>query len=453
MKTLRARMVVTVVGLTALALVLVNFAGVLVLQRYLIDRLDLEVSRLGALSSGPRVPRPNDHGFPKGVGDSAIFFRYDSAGNMLPGPSNIDAGDGPDLGPLNEVKLDTVFTATNAGTGESFRVKVIATPGGGYAVAAISMERVHSTVNQLTAIGAGVSLIVLLGLGLASYRIVGFGLKPLTRMEQAAASMADGDLTVRVADTDPRTKTGRLGLALNTMLGRVEAAVTARVSSEQRLRQFLADASHELRTPLTSIRGFAELYRRGGTPPGPELDETMSRIEDEAARMGLLVEDLLLLAALDEERPLHMSKVDLLAVAADTVRDAHVRSPLRNVQLADFEPVTVFGDEHRLRQVTTNLVTNALQHTPVTASITLRVKTIPHAAVLEVSDTGPGVPPEHAPHIFERLYRADPGRTRGQGGAGLGLAIASSIIKAHGGRLELANSPGAGATFRVLLPL
>ncbi|HCU52180.1 MAG TPA: two-component sensor histidine kinase, partial [Micromonosporaceae bacterium] len=196
-----------------------------------------------------------------------------------------------------------------------------------------------------------------------------------------------------------------------------------------------------------------ELYRRGGSPPGPELDETMSRIENEAARMGLLVEDLLVLAALDEERPLRRSQVDLLAVAADTVRDAHVRSPHRTVSLTDFEPVTVSGDEHRLRQVTTNLVTNALQHTPTDARVTLRVSASENVAMLEVSDTGPGVPPEHAPHIFERLYRADPHRARSHGGAGLGLAIANSIVKAHGGRIELANTPGSGATFRVLLPL
>jgi two-component system OmpR family sensor kinase len=150
--------------------------------------------------------------------------------------------------------------------------------------------------------------------------------------------------------------------------------------------------------------------------------------------------------------PLKRSKVDLLALAADTVRDAHVRSPHRTVQLTDFEQVTVSGDEHRLRQVTTNLVTNALQHTPTSATVTLRVRSIENAAVLEVSDTGPGIAPEHAPHIFERLYRVDPSRARSHGGAGLGLAIASSIVKAHGGRLELADTPGPGATFRVLLP-
>ncbi|GIH11538.1 two-component sensor histidine kinase [Rhizocola hellebori] len=452
MKTLRARMVLTVVGLAAVALIVVNVTGVLVLQRYLVDRLDIEVNRLAQVATrAPETPRPS-HGFPRGVGDSAIFIRYDSTGAMLPGPSNIDAAEGPTLGPIADVAQDTIFTASNAVSGESFRVKVTATPGGGHAVAAISLTRVDSTVNQMTAISVGVSLLVLLGLGLASYHVVGLGLKPLTRMENDAASIADGDLAIRIADTDPATETGRLGLALNTMLGRIEGEITARVASEQRLRQFLADASHELRTPLTSIRGFAELYRRGGTRPGPELDESMARIEFEAARMGLLVEDLLLLAALDEERPLNRSKVDLLAVAADTVRDAHVRSPHRTVRLADFEPVTVSGDEHRLRQVTTNLVTNALQHTPATASVTLRVRSVENAAVLEVSDTGPGIAPEHAPHIFERLYRADPSRARPQGGAGLGLAIASSIVKAHGGRLELADTPGPGATFRVLLP-
>ncbi|HCT79434.1 MAG TPA: two-component sensor histidine kinase [Micromonosporaceae bacterium] len=465
MKTLRSRMVVTVVGLAALALLVTNIAGVLVLRNYLTDRLDTEVTRLGQLaraySSDPhRSPggrQDEGGGFPKGVGDAAIFIVYDSAGNLVPGPRNIDAADGPSLGSFDEIKQraeqNAIQTATNVDSGERFRVKVIKTPQGGYAVAAISLERVDNTVNQMTAIGLGVSLAVLIGLGLASYYIVGFGLKPLTRMEQAAAAIADGDLTLRVPDTDPRTEAGRLGLALNTMLGRIEAAVDARFASEQRLRQFLADASHELRTPLTSIRGFAELYRRGGSPPGPELDETMSRIENEAARMGLLVEDLLVLAALDEERPLRRSQVDLLAVAADTVRDAHVRSPHRTVSLTDFEPVTVSGDEHRLRQVTTNLVTNALQHTPTDARVTLRVSASENVAMLEVSDTGPGVPPEHAPHIFERLYRADPHRARSHGGAGLGLAIANSIVKAHGGRIELANTPGSGATFRVLLPL
>jgi two-component system OmpR family sensor kinase len=265
----------------------------------------------------------------------------------------------------------------------------------------------------------------------------------------------------------------------------VEAALADRTASERRLRQFLADASHELRTPLTSIQGFAELYRRGGAPPGPALDEAMGRIEAEVSRMRLLVNDLLLLARLDEERPLDRHPVDLLAVAADAVRDAHVRVPSRFVQLAalddnheTFEPVTVSGDEPRIRQVVNNLVANALQHTPDDCAVVVRVgsatgpacdpdvSTVPlpaaavgtrppagrPGAIVEVADAGPGMSTGQARHVFERLYRADPGHSRRQGGAGLGLAIVAAIVRAHGGRVELYTAVGAGARFRVLLP-
>lgn len=436
------------------------------------------------------------------VGDDTASLLYSADGRVLRCATNgialadipvltlaqIEENAGPAVGrepgkPFPGENAKPPFTAENA-SGQKFRVAVNRTFDGEYRVGAISLDRVDATANLMLLIGLGVGALVLLGLGFAAYSVVRIGLRPLTNMEHAAAQIAGGDLTARVPDPDPHTEPGRLGLALNTMLSRIEAAVTARAASEQRLRQFLADASHELRTPLTSIRGFAELYRRGGAPPGPELDETMSRIEQEAGRMGLLVEDLLLLAALDEERPLQRSRVDLLAVAADTVRDAHVRTPGRSVELAGFEPVSVQGDEHRLRQVATNLVANALQHTPPDARVTLRVShrggepadevfELPLArdigpvvaavgaeldpdlpvAVIEVEDTGPGVPPEHAARIFERLYRGDPHRARTHGGAGLGLAIASAIVKAHGGRIELATSPGVGATFRVLLPL
>ncbi|GAB4056175.1 sensor histidine kinase [Catellatospora paridis] len=434
---------------------------------------------------------------PPGQGDTIVSF-YDAEGRFVCRVSNgIKAAEGPQLTFAQLQENAHVGTGRDAGkvftaagpSGQDFRVTVSRTQDGRtqdgrYRVSAIALDRVQNTANLVLLVVLAVGGLVLLGLGFAAYSVVRIGLRPLTNMEHAAAQIAGGDLTARVPDPDPHTEPGRLGLALNTMLGRIEAAVTARAASEQRLRQFLADASHELRTPLTSIRGFAELYRRGGAPPGPELDEAMSRIEQEAGRMGLLVEDLLLLAALDEERPLQQSRVDLLAVAADTVRDAHVRTPGRTVELAGFEPVGVLGDEHRLRQVATNLVANALQHTPADARVTLRVShrggeaadepfELPVArdsgpvvaavgadldpdlpvAVLEVEDTGPGVPPEHAARIFERLYRADPHRARSHGGAGLGLAIASAIVKAHGGRIELSTSPGVGSTFRVLLPL
>jgi two-component system, OmpR family, sensor kinase len=484
-------MVVTVVGLAGLTLLVTNIVGVTMLRSYLSERLDNEVRRLAQVAhnrpgnpNNPNNPnlapqRGQDYvGFPKGVGDPTIFVAYSPNGTVETiFPANVEPPEFGRSGELKQLADAGIQTMTDVGTGERYRVNVVSRPDGrGYAVAAISLARVDNTVNQMTAIGLGVSTLALLLLGFAGYQVVGLGLKPLTRMEEAASAIADGDLARRVADTDPHTEAGRLGLALNTMLGRIEAAVDARIASEQRLRQFLADASHELRTPLTSIRGFAELYRRGGARSRAELDETMSRIEDEAARMGLLVEDLLLLAALDEERPLKRGRVDLLAVAADMVRDAHARSPHRIIELGEFEPVTVSGDEHRLRQVTSNLLTNALQHTSSQAQITLRVGRhldcaedgaedrpepvaavgIPvtrPAAVLEVSDTGPGVPLEHAQRIFERLYRADPHRARSHGGAGLGLAIVTSIVKAHGGRVELTTSPGNGSTFRVILPL
>ena len=418
---------------------------------------------------------PECAAFPTGVGDNALFLVYDSQGNPVRGPRNIDPADGPDLGSFADIKNmagQPIATLANAASGERFRVKVTLTPRGDYAVAAISLARADATTTQMTVVSVAVALGVLALLGLGSYYLVGIALRPLTRMEHAADAITQGDLSARVPDTDPHSEPGRLGIALNTMLGRVEAAVAARTTSERKLRQFLADVSHELRTPLTSIRGFAELYRRGGAPSGPQLDETMSRIEAEAARMGLLVEDLLQLAALDESPPLRRASVDLLEVAADTIRDAHVRNPSRKVGLATFEPVTVDGDEHQLRQLAANLIGNALQHTPPTATITVRVTsssttpfrdpvtasvgTMPATAtvaVVEVTDTGPGIAAEHAAHIFERLYRAEPSRSRNHGGAGLGLAIAASIVKAHHGRIELSTRPGAGATFRILLPM
>jgi two-component system OmpR family sensor kinase len=341
---------------------------------------------------------------------------------------------------------------------------------------------VQQTTDQLLLIDAGVSLLVLALLAGGAWFVVRLGLRPLIDMERLATDISAGNLSGRVADTDTdlHTESGKLGLALNSMLARIETEVDARTTSERRLRQFVADASHELRTPLTSIRGFAELYRRGGAPSGDALDETMSRIEGEAGRIGVLVEDLLMLARLDQQRPPVLRPVDLLEIAADTIRDAHARTPGRPVRLAGleddtetFEPATVLGDEHGLRQVATNLVANALQHTPSRAQVTVRVGRLPARppgkatvlsgpatvrtglplAVFEVTDDGPGVPPSHAPRVFERLYRADSSRTRGRGGgSGLGLSIVAAIVHGHGGWVELDEPRGGGATFRVLLP-
>jgi two-component system, OmpR family, sensor kinase len=250
-----------------------------------------------------------------------------------------------------------------------------------------------------------------------------------------------------------------LSVALNGMLAQIQRAVASSNqsaaqarTSEERMRRFITDASHELRTPLTTIRGFAELYRQGAAR---DVELLMSRLESEAGRMGLLVEDLLLLARLDAQRPLERHHVDLLALATDAVHDARAIAPNRRIEMEVFDgPGTpeVLGDDARLRQVLSNLVSNALQHTPQTAGVTLRVGTEGDRAVLEVIDEGPGMNQADAHRVFERFYRADTSRTRASGGTGLGLSIVDALVAAHGGTVDVTTAPGHGCRFRVTLP-
>ncbi|WP_433054588.1 sensor histidine kinase [Dactylosporangium sp. CS-033363] len=478
--TVRTRIVVSVVSIAAVALITANVIGVLFLNWYLMDRVDQQLAGPFRGSRPPNNTTQNKR--PEGQfspGPDFQIYRFDSTGKL----------DSTGETPLVDPKLfgdiparaqdGRPFTVDTPGA--QWRVRVFPatwnSSAGGYGAFAISLKDVAATRDQMVQYTSGVSLFLLVLTGVATAALVRVGLAPLTRMEEAAADIAGGNLSRRIDDADAHTESGRLGIALNTMMTRIEGAVDESAASERRLRQFLADAAHELRTPLTSVQGFAELYRRGGAPPGPALDEAMECIELEVGRMRLLVNDLLTLARLDEERPLQQHPVDLLAVAADTVRDAHVRVPTRFVQLAaldersaTFEPITVEGDEARLRQVIANLVSNALQHTPEDTRIVVRVgragppKMLPIATVgaalpegtalgcIEVSDTGPGMKPEDAVRVFERLYRAEGSRSRRTGGAGLGLSIVASIVQAHGGRVELWTAPGQGATFRVLLP-
>jgi two-component system OmpR family sensor kinase len=337
------------------------------------------------------------------------------------------------------------------------------------AVVGQSLETTNATVNRLIWIEVGVGVVLLIAMGAVGFLLVRLGLRPLTKIEAAADDIAGGHLDRRV-DADARTEVGRLGGALNTMVGRLSSALRQREQSEARLRRFVADASHELRTPLTSIRGFAELNRRGGAPERADVDRMMGRIEDEAIRMGLLVEDLLLLARLDQERALDLADLDIRSLVEDTVHDARARDPERPMVLESArKPIRVTADEYRIRQVITNLVSNAMTHTPSDSQIHVRVglpasrKTPPVAVagtlesrgrvVLEVIDEGPGVPLAAAPNIFDRFYRVDEARSRQRGGTGLGLAITAAILEAHGGRVELRTAPGEGARFTVLMPL
>ncbi|MGA9493017.1 MAG: HAMP domain-containing sensor histidine kinase [Mycobacterium sp.] len=305
----------------------------------------------------------------------------------------------------------------------------------------------------------GIGVAVLLVLGLASYAVVSHSLRPLAEVEKTAAAIASGQLDRRVPERDSRTEVGRLSLALNGMLAQIQTAVASSESSaglarrsEERMRRFITDASHELRTPLTTIRGFAELYRQGAAR---DTEQTMSRIESEARRMGLLVEDLLLLARLDSQRPLERQRVDLLALAADTVHDTRAIAPQRKITLdvVDGPGIPqVIGDEARLRQVLSNLMVNAVQHTPDTADIAVRVGTRDGTAVLEVIDDGPGMAEQDAQRVFERFYRADSSRARSSGGSGLGLSIVDSLVRAHGGSVAVMTAPGRGCRFYVSLP-
>ncbi len=480
--TLRTRMVVAIAALAGVGLILADVSGMLLLRQNLIGRIDQQLRPQAAAiaSRGPiglEFPTRRSAEF----GPRSLVQFYDSTGAPVASPG-ANGSVQPGLGVFGDLVAHVgagPFTLDTPGGG-AWRAEFRDVPGGGYALVAVSLAEVDATQTNLLLIDIGLTALVLVGIGVVAAALVRVGLRPLTRMEVAASEIAGGDLSRRVEDADPHTESGRLGLALNTMLVRIETAMVARTASERRLRQFLADAAHELRTPLTSIQGFAELYRRGGAETGPALAEAMGAIEDEIGRMRLLVNDLLLLARLDEERPLEQHEVDLLAVAADTVRDAHLRVPARFVLLGPldnerdtFDPVTIPGDEARLRQVAANLVTNALQHTPDDAEVVVRVGRLPAiaqlavgpvataghdlaggtpVAVLEVADTGPGMPPADAERAFERLFRADGSRSRRHGGAGLGLSIVSAIVAAHGGRVELWTAPGAGARFRVLLP-
>jgi len=360
-------------------------------------------------------------------------------------------------------------TVPAAGGGGRWRVLVQETASGSTVVAA-SLDGIDATVRQLRLIDLGVSLVVLAVLAGVGAVIVRASLRPLVEIEQTARTIAAGDLTRRVPDRDPRTEVGRLGRALNTMLAQIESAFGARAASEasarrseDRMRRFVADASHELRTPLTTIRGFAELYRQGGARDPAELDRLMRRIEDQAAQMGLLVEDLLLLARLDQQRPLDRRPVDLLALAAEAVNDARAVAPDRQIELVLGEDgesgsvLVVLGDDQRLRQVLANLVNNAIAHTPAGSPVEVRVGASsldgrPGAAV-EVVDHGPGLTPEQAERVFERFYRADPARSHADGGTGLGLSIVAALVAVHGGTVQVDSVPGRGARFRVVLPL
>jgi two-component system OmpR family sensor kinase len=475
---------------TMVALLLTGFVGVRLLRGFLVDQADERLaSTVASLVPHPTslaaLLRQQDQ-----LPNPLVFVTQDAQGQTLEEaillPEDQSAPELPEL-TLDEAadREGDPFTVPAIEGGGSWRVlaspAVIGTPpqrGGsvqeGTLLVATSLDDVDATVDRLVRINVIVGALVLGGLAVAGYLLVRTALRPLTEIEQTAGAIARGDLTQRVSHDDPGTEVGRLGGALNAMLNQIESAFRAREASEARarrseeqMRQFVADASHELRTPLTSIRGFAELHRQGAVTDTEETSRLLRRIEDEATRMGLLVEDLLLLARLDQQRPLERRPVDLVVVAADVVQTVRARTASREIDFSGEPGIVVAGDEPRLRQVTTNLVDNALTHTPDGTPVAVRVARTRRddrdMVALEVCDWGPGLSDEQVGRVFERFYRTDAARSRAQGGTGLGLSIVAAITAAHGGSVEVeptSSAPpqgdpprGPGATFRVLLPL
>jgi two-component system OmpR family sensor kinase len=322
------------------------------------------------------------------------------------------------------------------------------------------LDRVEGSMVALVRALLVVGLVVLGGMLLIGWYLIRRDLRPLEQMTATAERISAGDLSSRVGVRDDGSEVGRLGNAFDAMLDQIQsafesqrAALSAKERSETKLRQFVADASHELRTPLTAVRGYAELYRAGGLSEEAALEQAMARIGTESRRMAALVEDLLLLARLDQGRPLSADPVVLSELVNDALNDARAVEPSRPVR-ADVEPgVVVRGDEDRLRQVIGNLFMNVRVHASADSPVDVTLAARDGVSVVSVADHGPGVDAEHVEHIFDRFYRADTGRSRDRGGAGLGLSIAASVALAHGGTITYSNTPGGGATFTLTLPL
>jgi two-component system OmpR family sensor kinase len=460
--SLRARLLIVTVALVAAGLLVANVATYRYLSRFMLQRIDGQL----ATATQPAYERLAHGDFPGGAPDFSLpggsyAQLVDPSGDVarsavlgfatrgvapavlpddLPGSTTWSGADSI-----------TYSTSTSAGN-VAYRVRASAIPGGGTVVVATPLAEMHVTLRRLVGVEMFVSLMVLaIVAGLALW-LVRLGLQPLRGIGQTAGAIAAGDLSRRVEPADERTEVGRLGLALNAMLAQIEAAFEERRRSEDRLRRFIGDASHELRTPLTSIRGYAELFRRGADSRPEDLAKSMARIETEAARMGVLVDDLLLLARLDQGRPLERERMDLSRVATEAVEAARAIEPGRTIDLDADAAVELVGDEGRLRQVIDNLLDNARVHTPPAAPVHVRVATDEDDAVLAVSDEGAGIAPEVASRVFERFYRGDPARSRDTGGAGLGLSIVAAIVGSHGGTVRAFKREPEGTTFEVRLP-
>lgn len=495
--SLRTRLLCLSMALVAVGLLAAGVVVSTTLHDYLQDRMD---SRLGLTARiAARVTPPSDA--PPSVRilsffeDTTVTYVDDRGAPLRAfGASTAPPGGGPALPRLDREAVRGTqgrpFTVSARHGDHAWRliavpraeqrvgpvaatVPAVASESSGSVIVASSLDAVDGTVTRTrnVSLTAGAALVAVLAV--AGWFAVRSGLRPLTRIQETTAAITAGDYSRRIPElAGPHTEVGRLTEYLNRMLARIDTAFRARAETEARMRRFFADGSHELRTPLVGIKGYTDLYRMGALPTRQDVDHTMRRIAEESERLTQLVEDMLLLARLDEDAhrtaadahqplafPLELAPMDLRTLAADALHDVRALDAARAVTLTGpggGRPATApaLADEARLRQVVTNLVGNAVAHSPSGAPVRIGVGTEGEYAVLEVADRGPGLSPEERQRLFERFYRADGSRSRAAGGgSGLGLAIVHSLVSAHGGRVDVDTAPGEGCTFRVLLPL
>ena len=477
--SLRSRLTLGVVALSAVGFLASSLVAQSALKSYLTSQIDHQLEAI----AGGTLPRIVS----SGIAHETFETNKDDDGNNLPAsaaPSTplqriptttsltvldsqgkIVGGLGGDLNSASisdyvqgllpaEVAQHGDKAFTIEAPGADFRAIARSLPNNsGTVVAAQSLADLDNTVGKLGFLFFVISLVLLLLMAIAARTVIKVGLQPLEDAEETAEEIASGNLSARMPEAAPKTEVGRLVNSLNAMLSRIEESFAVRTESENKLRRFVADASHELRTPLTAIRGFAELHRQGAVPDGEKTKELLGRIEKESVRMGALVDDLLLLARLDQSRDIEFNPVDLAHVIEETVASASAAGPEHPITVEMPKELFVLGDSGRIYQVMTNLLANARVHTPSGTAINVLARSEEDGVYVSVADSGPGLSEEDQKRIFERFFRADPSRQRtSQEGSGLGLSIVDSVMQAHGGKVGVVSKPGAGTTFTLFFP-
>lgn len=462
-RSLQRRLLLTMATVVFVALVIADVATYVSLRPFLVNRVDSSLDAADRsldhvlFSAEERAdPSHYDDAFAAVVPGAYVELRDKSGRVVLTGSARRAFATVKPRYPVRVAGLAKprsvrYFDVGAIGGTATFRVRAQRTVEGGTLLVALSLEDVAHTLRTLLAIEIVVTVAALLAaIGLGVW-LVSRGMRPLRVIEATAARIAGGDLSQRVP-ADERTEVGRLGTALNAMLERIEDAFRRRTESEERLRLFVADASHELRTPVSAVAAYAELFERGARDRPDDLARAMQGIRRETQRLTSLIDELLVLARVDEEGLRRRERVDLVALAGEAVQSASVLGPEWPLKMRAPRPVEVIGDPIALRQIVDNLLANVRGHTPAGTEARVRVFADRDEIVLEVADDGPGLTTVEAERVFERFYRADPSRRRAQGGTGLGLALVAALAQAHGARTELDTEPGSGATFRVLFP-